>query len=291
METLLRSQTMEVLIGPEHPVAVIGERINPSGRKKLAAALREDDWDYVAGLARTQVAAGADVVDINVGVPELDDVALLCAAVQAVSAAVDAPICLDSPNPAALAAALAVAAGKPLVNSVSGEEASLQAVLPLVKEHGAAVIGLCMDDDGISTDPEKRLAIAGKIIERAARIGVAAEDILIDPLVMSVGTDNGAAVSTLETIERIRKTFGVNIVMGASNVSFGLPDRHTLNQAFLVLAVRAGATSVISDPVNFAGLLRATELLLARDEYGLRYIAHYRAQQARAGAAAGPAAR
>jgi 5-methyltetrahydrofolate--homocysteine methyltransferase len=164
------------------------------------------------------------------------------------------------------------------VNSVNGEESSLQAVLPLVKDHGAAVIGLCMDDDGISTDPERRLAIAGRIMERAGRLGIPAEDILIDPLVMSVGTDNVAAVLTLETIERIHKTFGVNTTIGASNVSFGLPDRHTLTQAFLVLAIRAGATSVISDPMNFAGLLRATELLLAHDEYGLRYIAHFRAQ-------------
>lgn len=276
MKTILRSETKEVQIDIEGPFVVIGEKINPTGRKKLAAAYNDGNLDYVRELASRQVARGADVLDVNVGAPGLDEVSLLPEIIKIVASEVDAPICLDSANPDALAAALQVAPGKPLVNSVTGEEASLNAVLPLVKDHEAAVIGLAMDDDGIPKDHEKRLAIAGKILERAAHAGIPVEDVVIDPLVMTVGADTNAAAVTLRAIELIREEFGVNINLGASNVSFGLPERHTINEAFLALAAGAGATCAITDPMKHTLMIRAIDLLLGRDEYGVRYIKHYR---------------
>jgi 5-methyltetrahydrofolate--homocysteine methyltransferase len=216
-------------------------------------------------------------LDINVGAPGLDEVALIPQVVEAVVAQVDVPICIDSVNPAVLAAGLAAAPGKPLVNSVNGEEASLQAVLPIVKDRGAAVIGLTMDDDGIPNDAEKRLAIAEKIVERAAKVGISAEDVVIDPLVLSVGADSDAGTVTLRAIELIRDNLGVNINLGASNVSFGLPDRHTVNQAFLALAIGAGATCAVTNPMRLTSIIRASDLLLGRDRYARRYIKHFRA--------------
>jgi 5-methyltetrahydrofolate--homocysteine methyltransferase len=283
MQTLLRSDTTEVKIDTDGPVVIIGEKINPTGRKRLAQALREGNFDYVQELATRQVEAGADVLDVNIGVPGLDEVALLPQVVKAVASRVDVPICVDSANHEALAAALAAIPGKPLVNSVNGEEAVLQAVLPIVKDRGAAVIGLTMDDDGIPNDPETRLAIAGKILERAAQIGIPAEDVVIDPLVLTVGADNNAGVVTLRTIELVRREFGVNINLGASNVSFGLPDRHTVNQAFLALAIGAGANCAITDPMKLTAIIRATDLLLGRDFYAMRYIAHYRSRSQKKG--------
>ncbi|MBI4758575.1 MAG: dihydropteroate synthase [Chloroflexi bacterium] len=278
MQTILRSDTVEVKINTEGPVVIIGEKINPTGRKKLAAALQEGNFGYIQDLAAKQVVAGADVLDVNVGVPGLDEVMLLPQVVKAVVSQVNVPICLDSANPAALAAALAVTPGKPLVNSVNGEETSLRAVLPIVKDRGAAVIGLTMDEKGIPNDPESRLAIAGKILERAARIGIPTEDVVIDPLVLTVGADSNAGVVTLRTIELVRREFGVNINLGASNVSFGLPDRHTINQALLALAVGAGASCVITDPIKLTGTVRAIDLLLGRDLYARRYITHFRSR-------------
>jgi 5-methyltetrahydrofolate--homocysteine methyltransferase len=196
-----------------------------------------------------------------------------------VAETVDVPLCLDSANREALAAALAVLPGKPLVNSVNGEEASMAAVLPVVKEYGTAVIGLTMDDDGIPNDAETRLRIAGRIIERAAQLGIPAEDIVIDPLVLTVGADSQAGAVTLKTIELVKSEFGVNINLGASNVSFGLPDRHTINQAFLALAMGVGATCAITDPAKLAQTIRAADLLLGRDNYGSRYIGYWRDQQ------------
>lgn len=279
MRTILMGKTAEVAIDTEGPVVMIGERINPTGRKKLSRVLQERDFDYIKEEAIRQITASADVLDINVGVPGEDEVALLVEVVQVVAAQVEVPLCLDSANPEALAAGLAVTPGKPLVNSVNGEEASLGAVLPIVKDRGAAVIGLTMDDEGIPNDPERRVAIAGKILERAAKIGIPPEDVVIDPLVLTVGADHNAAVVTLRTIQLVRETFGVNINLGASNVSFGLPDRHTVNQAFLSLAANAGASCVITDPVKLASAIRATDLLLGRDPFGRRYITHFRAMQ------------
>lgn len=276
MQTLLCSETTEVKITTDGPVVVIGEKINPTGRKKLAAALQERNLDYVVELAIAQVTAGADVLDVNVGVPGLDDVAMLPEVVKLVSSVVKTPICIDTPNPAALAAALPVAPGKPLVNSVNGEEESLRTILPLVHDRGAAVIGLVMDAEGIPATAEARLAIAGRIIERAASIGIPIEDIVIDPLVLTVGADHAAASVTLKTIQLLRQEFGVNINLGASNVSFGLPDRHTINQAFLALAIGYGASCAITDPTKLASTIRAADLLMGRDAYAKRFVTYFR---------------
>jgi len=278
MRTTLRGREREVAIDTLGPVVVIGEKINPTGRKKLAEALGQRNFDYVRELARSQAAAMADILDVNVGVPGLDDVALLPEVVKVVTEQVGLPICLDTPNPNALAAALPVAPGKALVNSVNGEEHSLQTVLPLVKEHGAAVIGLTMDDDGIPSTPEARLAIANKILERAAQTGIPAEDVIIDPLVLTVGADANAAAVTLRTIELVRRELGVSINLGASNVSFGLPDRHTINQAFLALAIYSGANCLITDPLKLTATIRASDMLLGRDPYASRFIAHFRSR-------------
>lgn len=281
MQTILRGTGKEVVIDINKPFVIIGERINPTGHKKLAAALSARDFDYVRELVRTQVTDGADALDVNVGVPGLDDVALLPQVVELVAAETDVPICIDTPNPQALAAALKVAPGKPLVNSVNGEKASLESVLPLVKERGAAVIGLTMDESGIPGDPQARLAIAERILDHALRLGIPAEDVVIDPLVMTVGADSNAGKITLETIRLVREKLGLNINLGASNVSFGMPDRHTINQAFLALAMGAGATCAITHPGKLAPLIRAADLLLGRDEYGMRYISYWRTHQPR----------
>lgn len=276
MQTMIKSQSKQVKITTDGPFTVIGEKINPTGRKKLATALQEDNFDYVRELAKKQIEAGADVLDVNVGVPGIDDVSLLPKVVEMLANEFDVPLAIDTPNPKALAAALSVAPGKVLVNSVNGEESSLSNVLPLVKEYGSAVIGLVMDDDGIPTEPEKRVQIAGKILERAAKLGIPAEDVVIDVLVLTVGADSSAGAVTLQTIELVRKEFGVNINLGASNVSFGLPDRDTINQAFLALAIGAGATCAITDPVKYTQGIRAVDLLLGRDAYAGRYIKYYR---------------
>jgi len=280
MKTVVRSDKKVVTIDIEGPLVIIGEKINPTGRKKMAEALQAGNLDYVRNLAVEQVKTGADVLDVNVGVAGMDDVALMREIVKLVASCVDVPLCLDSPNPKALEAGLAVVPGKPLVNSVSGEESRLTTILPLVKERGAAVIGLVMDDDGIPATPEGRLKVAEKIVERAARMGIPVEDIVIDPLVMAVGSDSQAGRVTLRTIELVREKLGVNINLGASNVSFGLPDRLTVNMAFLALAMGAGATCAITDPMKLTSFIRAADLLLGRDEYGMRYIRYFRLMQA-----------
>ncbi|MGD0877599.1 MAG: dihydropteroate synthase [Anaerolineales bacterium] len=279
MHTILRSATKEVMVGIDRPFVIIGEKINPTGRKKLAAALTEGNLDYVRQLAESQVAWGADVLDVNVGTPGLDEVAAIRKVIEAVASVVSVPLCLDSGNPEVLAAGLAVAPGKPLVNSVSGEEKRLMNVLPLVKEHGAAVIGLTMDDNGIPKTAEERVAVAEKIIERAVKMGIPVDDIVIDPLVLTVGSDSQAALVTLQTIDLVRKEFGVNINLGASNVSFGLPDRLSVNQAFLALAIQLGATCSITDPTKLGATIKAADLLLGRDDNSLRYIKYFRAAE------------
>jgi 5-methyltetrahydrofolate--homocysteine methyltransferase len=267
------------MVGIDRPFVIIGEKINPTGRKKLAAALTEGNLDYVRQLAESQVAWGADVLDVNVGTPGLDEVAAIRKVIEAVASVVSVPLCLDSGNPEVLAAGLAVAPGKPLVNSVSGEEKRLMNVLPLVKEHGAAVIGLTMDDNGIPKTAEERVAVAEKIIERAVKMGIPVDDIVIDPLVLTVGSDSQAALVTLQTIDLVRKEFGVNINLGASNVSFGLPDRLSVNQAFLALAIQLGATCSITDPTKLGATIKAADLLLGRDDNSLRYIKYFRAAE------------
>ncbi len=280
METILRSGSNTVCISIEKPLVIIGEKINPTGRKKMVQALQTGNFEYIRELAQTQVKAGADVLDVNVGVPGLDDVALMPEIVRIVAATVDVPFCLDSPNPQVLESGLKAAPGKALVNSVSGEKERLDAVLPLVRDHGAAVIGLILDDSGIPSTPEARLAVAEKILNRAVQVGIPPEDVIIDPLVMAVGADTNAGLVTLKTIELVRTELGVNINLGASNVSHGLPDRPLVNQAFIALAVGAGATCAITDPAKMTGMIRAADLLLGRDEYAGRFIKYYRQQQA-----------
>ena len=279
MQTILKSKTNEVRITTDGPVTIIGENINPTRRKKLTAALFSGEFDYIFELAKSQIETGADLLDVNVGAPGVDEVTLLPQVALAITERFDVPLCLDSSNRAALAAALKVVPGKPLVNSVNGEEANLSALLPIIKEFGAAVIGLAMDDNGISTDPEVRLAIAGKILERAAKLGIPAEDVVIDPLVLTVGADQKAGRVTLTTIELVRREFGVNINLGASNVSFGLPDRHTVNQAFLAVGASAGASCVITNPEKLTPIIRATDLLLGRDAFATRFIKDFRKRQ------------
>jgi 5-methyltetrahydrofolate--homocysteine methyltransferase len=279
VQTLISSAKKSVTVSPDGAFTLIGEKINPTGRKKLAAALSARDFAYVRELAEGQVAAGADILDINVGVPGLDDVALMEQVVRLLAEWIDVPLCLDSPNPKALAAGLAAAPGKPLVNSVSGEENRLMEVLPVVKDRGAAVIGLIMDDSGIPATAEARLAVAEKICNRAGQLGIPAEDVIIDPLVMSVGADSKAGLITLETIRLVREKLGLNINLGASNVSHGLPDRPVINMAFLALAIGAGATCAITDPLKMISTIRAADLLLGRDDYAGRYIKTYRKLQ------------
>jgi len=280
MQTILKSKTNEVRISTDGPVTIIGENINPTRRKKLTAALISGEFDYIYELAKAQIETGADLLDVNVGAPGVDEVILLPQVALAISERFDVPLCLDSSNRAALAAALKVVPGKPLVNSVNGEEANLNALLPIIKEFGAAVIGLTMDDNGIPTDPEVRLAIAGKILERAAKLGIPVEDVIIDPLVLTVGADQKAGRVTLDTIQMIRREFGVNINLGASNVSFGLPDRHTVNQAFLAIGASAGASCVITNPEKLTSIIRAADLLLGRDAFAGRFIKDFRKRQA-----------
>jgi 5-methyltetrahydrofolate--homocysteine methyltransferase len=279
MNTILKSKTNEVKISTNGPVTIIGESINPTRRKKLTTALLSGEMDYIFELAKAQIETGADVLDINVGAPGVDEVSMLPQVAVAVAENFNVPICLDSSNRVALAAALKVVPGKPLVNSVNGEEASLSSLLPIIKEYGAAVIGLTMDEGGIPMDAEVRLKIAGKILERAAKLGIPAEDVVIDPLVLTVGADQKAGRVTLATIEMVRREFGVNVNLGASNVSFGLPDRQTVNQAFLALGAGAGASCVITNPEKLTPIIRAADLLLGRDAFASRFIKDFRKRQ------------
>jgi 5-methyltetrahydrofolate--homocysteine methyltransferase len=280
MQTILKIKNKEVKITTNGPVTIIGESINPTRRKKLTAALLSGEMDYIFELAKAQIETGADVLDINVGAPGVDEVGTLPKVALAVSNEFDIPICLDSSNREALTAALKVVPGKPLVNSINGEEASLSALLPILKEFGSAVIGLTMDDNGIPPTSDERVRIAGKVLERAAKYGIPAEDVIIDPLVLTVGADQNAGRVTLATIEKVRSEFGVNINLGASNVSFGLPDRHTVNQAFLALGAGAGASCVITNPEKLTPIIRASDLLLGRDPFAGRFIRDFRKRQA-----------
>jgi 5-methyltetrahydrofolate--homocysteine methyltransferase len=259
----------------------IGERINPTGKKRLATALTEGDLSIVRIEAEEQVEAGADVLDVNVGAAGVDEVDLLPKAVQLVMETVDVPVCIDSADAEALRAALAVhrelaPEGKPLINSVNGEEARLETVLPLVAEYKAAVIGLAMDDDGISSDPNKRFEIARKIIERAEAMGIPREDIVIDCLALTVGADSQAGVITLQAMEMVRQKLGVNLTLGASNVSFGLPDREVVNWAFLAMAIQNGLNCPIVDTAKVRPAILAADMLLGRDDYAMRYIKAYK---------------
>jgi 5-methyltetrahydrofolate--homocysteine methyltransferase len=279
MKTILKGKSKEVHIDTDGPVMIIGESINPTRRKKLVETLSQNDFGFVHELAESQINAGADILDVNVGYPGVDDESLLPETVKSIQEKFDLPLCLDSPNPRAIEAALKVAGGKCLINSVNGEEKSLDAVLPLAKEYGAAVIGLVMDDDGITHDPEKRLVIAEKILERAARHGIAQEDVVIDPLAMAVSADPNAGLVTLQTIRLVREKLGVNMTEGTSNVSFGLPNREALNNAFLTLSIFNGVTCPIANPLRVAAAVRAADLLMAKDDFAVRFVEYYQSMQ------------
>ncbi len=272
MKTILRGKTKEVIINTEGPVIIIGESINPTRRKKLVSTLQNGNFGYVLELAKNQIDAMAEMLDVNVGFPGVDDVKLLPETVKQIQSHFDIPLCLDSPNPKAIEAALKVAEGKCLINSVNGEKKSMNAILPIAREYGAAVIGLTMDDDGITHDPQKRLAIAGKIVNAAVKLGIKEEDVIIDPLAMAVSADPRACLVTLETIRLVHEKLGLNITQGSSNISFGLPDREMLNIAHMVLSIRAGLTCPIANPEKITRAVRAADLILGKDDYAMRFI-------------------
>jgi 5-methyltetrahydrofolate--homocysteine methyltransferase len=278
LTTNISSASQTVEISRDKPTVIIGERINPTGRKKVLAALQEGNFDMVRQDAANQVAAGAAILDVNAGVPDADEPELLKQVLGTVMEVTDVPLCIDTANVKALEVALSLYGGKALVNSVNGEAKSLAAVLPLVKEYGAAVIGLCMDDDGIPPTPEARLAVAAKIIERAGKVGIPTEDIVIDPLALTMGADSKAGQVTLETIKLVGQEFGVNITMGASNISFGLPDRKYINSAFMAMAIYAGLTCPITNPLvtEVTTAILAADLAMGRDDYGMHWLQAYR---------------
>ena len=278
MKTILRGKINEVTIDTSGPVIIIGECINPTRRKKLVTTLQEGNFDYVLELAENQINSGADILDVNIGFPGVDDVKLLPETVLAIRERFDIPLCLDSPNPKAVEAALKVAGPRCLINSVNGEERSLKALLFIAKEYDAAIIGLTMDDEGITHDPLKRLAIAEKIIERAVKTGIKEEDVIIDPLAMAVSADSQACIVTLETIRLVHEKLGLNITMGASNISFGLPGRESLNSAFMALAIYNGLTCPIANPEKITAAVRATDLALGRDDYAVRFVDYFQSR-------------
>ena len=275
METLLSSETKKVIISHKGPMVLVGEQINPTGKEKLIAALKTGDLAPIREEALAQVEAGADVLDVNVSIAGYDESVILPEVVQTVIDTVDIPLCLDSANPKALEAALKVYRGKALLNSVTGEEHSLETILPLAKDYGAALIGLVIDDEGISDDPDKRVAIACKILKRAELIGIPPENIVIDCLTQSIGACPRAALVTIETIRKVRMELPVNITVGASNSSFGLPDRNLLNSAFIAIAIAAGATCAIVDVTKTRPIVLAADLLMGHDKYARRYIEAY----------------
>ncbi|HEX2920707.1 MAG TPA: dihydropteroate synthase [Bacteroidales bacterium] len=275
MKTILRGKSNEVVIDTAGPVVIIGECINPTRRKKLVSTLQEGDFSYVLELAENQLRQGAEILDVNVGFPGVDDEKLLPQTVMAIKESFDVPLCLDSPNPKAIEAALKVAGGKCLINSVNGEDKSLNALMPIAKEYGAAIIGLVMNEKGISPDPQKRLDIARKILEIAIKTGIPEEDVIIDPLAMAVSADPNACIVTLETIRLIHTKLGLNITQGASNISFGLPGREVLNAAFMSLSILYGLTCPIANPEKITSYIRATDLILARDDFAVRFVDYF----------------
>ena len=281
LTTVVSSKTQTVEINRGNLTVIIGERINPTGRKLMLKALQAGDFDIVRKDAANQVEAGAKILDVNAGVPGADEPALLKQVLSTVMEVVDVPLCIDTADPKALEAALSMYEGKALINSVNGEERSLEAVLPLAKEFGAAVIGLCMDDDGIPATADDRLKVASNIIDRAGKAGVPVEDIVIDPLALTMGSDHTAGLIAMQSIEKIVAEFGVNITMGASNISFGMPDRKFINSTFIAMAIHAGLTCPITNPLEpeVSIAVKAADLSMGRDEYGMAWIDAYRARQ------------
>jgi len=281
-ETVLQGRGGEVRIGDEHPFAVIGERINPTGRRRLTDEIVAGDMTTVQADAEAQARAGARVLDVNAGIPGFDEPALLSTVVRAVIEAVDLPLCIDSSTPGALEAAVPLAEGKVLINSVTAEDHSLERLLPLVARFGAAVIGMANDEEGISMDPAVRLAAARKIVEAAADHGIDRADVVIDPLTMPIGAAPDAATALTETVRRIRDELGVNVSCGASNISFGMPDRPAIDAAFLTIAIASGMNAAITNPLHrpVRKAVMAADLLLGHDGFGAAWIADHRAEAA-----------
>jgi len=293
VDTVLSSAEKQIVIGPGQPFCIIGERINPTGRKAFQEELRAGDLSRVETDVAQQVAGGAMVLDVNMGAPLADEAELMRRAVQLIQGLTDLPLVIDSSIIEVLDAGLAAYQGKALVNSVTAEDDRLAAILPLVRKYGAAVIGLPNDEEEIPEEPARRVELARKIIDVATgQYGIAIEDVVIDPLAMPVGADTGHGIRTLETIELLREEFGVNMTLGASNVSFGMPDRHAIGATFLPVAISHGLTSAIMDARSpqIIRAVKAADLLLDRDPWGASWIAAHRAQQAAAASATAQAA-
>jgi 5-methyltetrahydrofolate--homocysteine methyltransferase len=287
-DTIVSSATKEVVIGFDRPFVIIGERINPTGRKILAAEMAAGDFTRVEADARAQVEAGAHMLDVNAGIPLADEPAILARAIQLVQSITDVPLSIDSSIVAALEAGLAVYKGKALVNSVTGEDERLEAVLPLIKKYGAAVIAISNDETGISEDPDVRYKVAKKIVERAMDYGIPASDVVVDPLVMPIGAINQAGVQVMRLVHRLRTELKVNTSCGASNISFGLPNRDGINSAFLTMAMGAGMTSAITNPMHVE-VIRAVmgaDVMLGHDPDCARWIRRFRDTPSSSGAGA-----
>jgi len=276
METILTGTEETVRISLDLPTVIIGEKINPTGRSWLTEQLTKGNLEVLADEAVKQLEDGAHVLDVNVGAASVNEVELLPRAIEIVQDAVGVPLCIDTADNDALEAALKVYQGKPLINSVNGEEKHLERILPLVAEYDAAVIGLTMDDDGIPKDPQKRLEIARKIVERAESLGIPREDVVIDCLALTVSAEPDAAIITLNAIDLVREELGVNQALGHSNVSFGLPDRPVINRVALGMVIRAGVNAPIVDAAEVKQSILSADLLLGRDQYAMNYIKYYR---------------
>ncbi len=281
METKLTSATKEVTISSKRPTVLIGERINPTGKKKLTKVLQNGDLEFVRKEALVQVEAGADILDINGGALGVDEVVLLPQVVEIVMDTVDVPLCFDSSDSTALEAALEVYQGKPLVNSVTGQERSLKKILPLIEEYRAAVIGLTMDEKGIPEDVDQRVTIAHKIVGKAEAMGIPRQDVIIDCLALAVGANTKTGLTAIEAIRRVKAELGVNLTLGVSNISFGLPDRKLLNSAFITIAIAMGVNCPILDIAKLRPAILATDLILDYDRYAMRYIETYRQRQSK----------
>lgn len=296
METILTSPTKTVRIGPDHPFVIIGERLNPTGRKLLAAEMAAWNFERVKRDALAQVEAGAHMLDVNAGIPLADEPAILAEAIRVVQAVTEVPLCIDSSIVKALEQGLAAYKGKPLLNSVTGEDERLEAVLPLVAQYRCAVIGISNDETGISEDPAVRFAVAKKIVERAESFGIPREDVLIDPLAMPIGAMRSAGRALFAIVRRCREELGVNTCCGASNISFGLPNRPTLNGAFLAMAIAAGMTCAITNPLELEikQMILAADVMMGHDENCANWLKFVRSNEIHArGAgmtAAGPVA-
>ena len=277
-ETIVSSSTREIRIGVDHPFVVIGERINPTGRKLLAEEMKAGNLERVEGDAIAQVAAGAQMLDVNAGVPLADEPGILAESIQLVQSVTDVPLCIDSSIIEALEAGLAVYQGKALLNSVTGEEERLEIILPMVKKYGAAVIGISNDDSGISEDINVRYEVAKKIVERAIDHGIPKEDVVIDPLVMPIGAINQAGKQVMALVRRLREELQVNTTCGASNLSFGLPNRHGLNATFLPMAISSGMPCAITNPMDkeIMQAVRGANVIIGQDPECNEWIKHYR---------------